>query len=199
MSRWLKSLLSIFALFAFIWVCGLCWFITLIPSQPATDTIATDAIVVLTGGSGRLEHGFELLAAGRAPKLLITGVEDGLTLPALLRKKEYLPFSEHVPANSVTLGYQARSTVGNAEETAEWAARGHIKSIRLVTANYHIPRSVYELHATMPDVLIIPEPVFPSHFAHNAWWQFSGGIRLVLSEYHKYVTAIIVHTLLEES
>ena len=120
-------------------------------------------------------------------------------MPRLLRKKEYHAFAGHIPEGSVTLGYQAHSTLGNAEETAQWVAREHIKSIRLVTGSYHIPRSVYELHEAMPGIVIIPEPVFPSHFAHNEWWQFSASIRLVLSEYHKYVTSMIVHTLLEKS
>ena len=199
MSRLIRFLFTTIMLLFMAWAVGLFWFITLIPSHAAEDTLTTDAIVVLTGGGGRLEHGFELLVAGRAPKLFISGVEDGVTLTSLLRKREYFAFSGHIPEGSVELGYQAHSTLGNAEETAKWAARAQVKSIRLVTGNYHIPRSIYELHATMPDVTIIPEPVFPSYFANNGWWQSASSIRLVMSEYHKYVTTIIVHRLLEKS
>ena len=181
---------------ALLWCAGLLWFITLIPTQPAHDKTNTDAIVALTGGSLRLERGFQLLAEGRAQKMFISGVENGVTLASLLKSKEYRTFAAHIPAGSVSLGYKARSTVGNAEETAQWMAREHVRSIRLVTGSYHIPRSILELHEVAPDVVILPEPVFPGHFDHNAWWQWEGSIRLVISEYHKYVASMLVHTLL---
>jgi uncharacterized SAM-binding protein YcdF (DUF218 family) len=184
---------------ALLWSAGLIWFVTLIPSGPATDTTATDAIVVLTGGSLRLDRGFELLTQGRAQKMFVSGVEDGVTLASLLRSREYHVFADHIPPGGVTLGYRARSTVGNAEETAQWVAREGVRSIRLVTGNYHIPRSVYELREAMPGIAIIPDPVFPGHFANNGWWQSTGNIRLVISEYHKFVASVIVHTLLDKS
>jgi uncharacterized SAM-binding protein YcdF (DUF218 family) len=183
-------------LFALFWSGGLLWFVTLIPTEPAHDQLNTDAIVALTGGSLRLERGFQLLTEGRAKKMFISGVENGVTLASLLKSKEYRAFATHIPEAGVAVGYKARSTVGNAEETAQWMAREHVHSIRLVTGNYHIPRSILELHEVAPDVIIIPEPVFPRHFDHNAWWQWGDSIRLVISEYHKYVASTLVHTLL---
>jgi uncharacterized SAM-binding protein YcdF (DUF218 family) len=185
----------LFALFLLVWCAGLVRFITLIPQTPSTDTTHTDAIVVLTGGGGRLEHGFELLAQGRANRMFISGVEDGLTLASLLRKKDYRQYAAHIAPGSVELGYKARSTVGNALEVAEWVVKNHITSIRIVTANYHIPRSLYELHHTLPDVTVIPDPVFPLR-GGAAGWQFSlTGVRLIVSEYHKYVASICMHHL----
>lgn len=181
---------------ALFWLWGLIWFITLIPTAPAQDNLNTDAIVALTGGSLRVEHAFELLAQGRAQKMFISGVENGVTLNALLKSKEYKAFADHIAPGSVALGYKARSTIGNAEETAQWMVLEHIHSIRLVTGNYHLPRAILELHAVAPDVAIIPEPVFPKHFSHNAWWQWEDSIKLVLSEYHKYVASSLVHALL---
>lgn len=196
MRRTLTYPVIILLLLGVLWSSGLCWFITLIPSEPTQNTDTTDAIVVLTGGSLRLDHGFELLAENRAKKMFISGVEDGVTLNGLLHSKEYRPFANSIPTGSVTLGYWARTTIGNAEETAQWVAREHIKTIRLVTGNYHIPRSTYELREAIPGIIIIPDPVFPTHFAHNEWWQFGGSVWLVISEYHKLMTSIIVHTLL---
>lgn len=196
MKRWMRSLLFVcFVMLAF-WAAGLSWFITLIPSAPASDTITTDAIVVLTGGSLRLDRGFELMSQKRAQKMFVSGVEDGITLASLLRSKEYKAFAPTIIPESVTLGYKARSTIGNAEETAQWVAHEQVKSIRLVTGNYHIPRSVFELREAIPGIAIVIDPVFPSHFAHNGWWQSAGNIRLVISEYHKFVASLIVHTLL---
>jgi uncharacterized SAM-binding protein YcdF (DUF218 family) len=199
MSRWITYPLALLILLTLLWGTGLLWFITLIPSEPATDTATTDAIVVLTGGSLRLDRGFELLAQGRAQKMFVSGVEDGVTLGSLLHNREYRAYTDRIPQGSVTLGHKARSTVGNAEETAQWMAEQHVKSIRLVTGNYHIPRSVLELREAVPGMQIVLEPVFPSHFAHNGWWQSAGNIRLVVSEYHKFVASIIVHTLLVNS
>jgi len=174
-----------------VWCAGLLWFITIIPDEPASDASNVDAIVVLTGGGLRLERGFELLTQGRAPKMFISGVEDGVTLTGLLRNKEYKEFADTIPHGSVTLGHKARSTAGNASEIAEWVARENVKTIRLVTGNYHMPRSVRIIHRAIPDMIIIPEPVFPSHFENNEWWQFLSSIRLVISEYHKYMITLI--------
>jgi uncharacterized SAM-binding protein YcdF (DUF218 family) len=182
---------------ALFWLWGLMWFITLIPTAPTRDSLQADAIVALTGGSLRVEHAFELLAEGKADKLFISGVENGVTLGALLKSKEYKPFADHLPAGSViALGHKARSTIGNAEETGQWMAEEHVHTIRLVTGNYHMPRAILELHEVAPDIAIIAEPVFPKHFSHNAWWQWSDSIKLVLSEYHKYVASSLVHALL---
>ncbi len=196
MGRALITLLRFLVLLALLWAIGLGWFVIQIPMQPSDNTEHTDAIVVLTGGALRLEHGFELLAAQRADRMFISGVEDGVSLPSLLKKKEYHAFEDRINAASITLGYKARSTLGNAEETAEWIAREHIKSIRLVTGNYHIPRSVFELHQTVPDLIIVADPVFPGHFEHNGWWRSGDSVRLVLLEYHKYVASVIGHRLL---
>ncbi len=178
-----------------IWGTGLVGFISLIPYEPVQDNQTTDAIVVLTGGGLRLDRGFQLLAEHRAQKMFISGVEDGITLASILRKKEYHGYAGQISPQDITLGYKARSTVGNAEETAGWIVEHHIKSIRLVTGNYHMPRSELELHYAIPGIVIIPEPVFPGHFEHNEWWQWGDSIKLVLSEYHKYLASILLHLL----
>jgi uncharacterized SAM-binding protein YcdF (DUF218 family) len=186
-----KTVFLLLLFIMLIWGMGLGWFAAIIPDEPASDDIKTDAIVVLTGGGLRLEHGFELLAKGRAPKMFISGVEDGITLSSLLRQKEYSIYAAKIPAGSVELGHEARSTVGNASEIAQWASHNNVSSIRLVTGNYHMPRSINEIHQAAPNLVIIPEPVFPRHFENNEWWQWADSIRLVVSEYNKYLIRII--------
>lgn len=185
-------LLPILVFLILLWSVGLLWFTTLIPGEPSADTQKTDAIVVLTGGALRLEHGFELLVEGRAPILFISGVEDGLTVTKLLEKNEYHEYAAVIPPGSVILGYKARSTIGNAHEVAQWVTENNIKSIRLVTGNYHMPRSLREIQDTAPELTVIPEPVFTKYFEDNEWWKSAKGIRLVISEYHKYVASIIL-------
>jgi len=63
----------------------------------------------------------------------------------------------------------------------------HYTSLRLVTANYHMRRSLLEFSALMPDFTIIPEPVLPGNFQREQWWRHPASRALVLSEYHKYI------------
>ena len=192
----MKRILFILALAAVaLWAYGLACFVARIPKTPSTGTETTDAIVILTGGSLRMEHGLSLLRGQRAGKLFVSGVEGGLTVPELLRSKELRQFETNTPLDRITLGYKAHSTSGNALEVAQWATANHIGSIRLVTGNYHIPRSVMEIHAAIPSLRVIPEPVFPKHFEDNAWWMSADSLRLVISEYHKYLASLLWHRL----
>ena len=60
--------------------------------------------------------------------------------------------------------YAATSTMGNAIETADWIKKSGFNSIILVTANYHMPRSLMLFRHIMPEIRIIPHPVFPIQF-----------------------------------
>lgn len=190
----LKLIFSTLCLIAVLWTAGFGWFVMQIPQQPAQDTQYTEAVVVLTGGSRRLERGLTLLVEGRAPKLFVSGVQEGTPLSTLLGGKEVSDIANKVPQDRVELGYNARSTLQNAEETKTWVLKNRIRSIRLVTGNYHMPRSILLMHELMPDILIIPEPVFPPEFSGN-WWQAEYSLKIALSEYHKYLATLIAHML----
>ena len=126
------------------------------PEQPV------DAIVVLTGGDVRLAEGFALLDRGLAKKLLISGVSNGVDMPALLQTLNGTPQpTQAVLDCCVTLGYDARSTEGNARESLRWLGDNNFTTIRLVTANYHMNRSLLEFRRVMPQITVIPNPVFP--------------------------------------
>lgn len=164
-------------------------FVDDIPTTPVGDSVTTDAIVVLTGGSLRLSYGFELLAKGKADKLFISGVHDEADLNMLM-SEHHAPVSLQKRENiekSITLDYVADNTRKNAIETAKWAKKEGVRSIRLVTANYHLPRSMIEFERAMPDVVIIPDPVFPEKFTLNSWWRDKVSRPLVLSEFFKYI------------
>ena len=60
------------------WVAGLFAFLKLIPEGVDDATQKTDTIVVLTGGSLRLQTGLILLKEGRANKLFVSGVQRGV-------------------------------------------------------------------------------------------------------------------------
>lgn len=193
-----KHILVTVLIIALLWVGGLVVFAINIPGNNVVALteaapVKTDAIVVLTGGAQRLEKGFQLLIDHKAPILFISGVEEGVTLAQILKQKEVANLAELVPQERVELGHVARSTFQNAEETSAWVRQQNIKSIRLVTANYHMPRSLLEMHKAMPDVRIIAEPVFPAEFADGQWFLSENSLLLVLSEYHKFIITYAAH------
>ena len=118
-----------------------------------------DGIVVLTGGAGRIEAGLHLLAAGKAPRLLISGVGNGIELSDVLRRVETDPTL--LELHIITLGHAATNTVGNAAETAAWARHYDLHSVIVVTAGYHMARALAELARVVPGLELRPMPVRP--------------------------------------
>ena len=192
--RWARRLLALFLVLLLMWVIGLVAFVTRIPRHSDTELTATDAAVALTGGSDRLEAGLKLLAAGLAKKLLISGVHkdvDIATLLASLEPEEVSKLTPETIACCIALGYSAEDTRGNALETAVWMRQQKFKSIRLVTAAYHMPRSMLEFHRAMPGVLVLPYPVFPRQVRQEGWWRWPGTTNLLVREYNKYLVALL--------
>jgi len=172
---------------ALFWVLGLFGFAGVIQSiTPDNDTQRTDAIVVLTGGTGRLETGLDLLAGDMAGQMLISGVYSGVELDDLLAMW-HGDAHERDLSCCITLDYTADDTLGNAKETAKWLRESDYSSIRLVTANYHMPRAALLFDNQMPDINIIQHPIRPNGIDLKKWWSSTDGRRLVINEYNKYL------------
>jgi uncharacterized SAM-binding protein YcdF (DUF218 family) len=190
--RFQRYLIVLAGLLAALWFIGLCLFVEHIEALPEppvnADLAASDAIVVLTGGSERFVTGLELLNSGKGKKLFISGVHPGLTLDHLLKSQ---PVAEKLRACCIILGHAAESTMGNAEETQTWMAIENYHSLRLVTANYHMPRSLLIFHAVLPDIAIIPHPVAPDSVKLENWWRHPGTASLLVTEYNKYLFALL--------
>ena len=168
------------------WTGGLLVFATTLDTVVEDQDTVTDAIVVLTGGSERLSRGLALLEAGKARKLFISGVHKGVDLPEVLRQAR--PQASEHPC-CIVLGHAADDTVGNAAETAAWMEAEHFSSLRLVTASYHMRRSLLEFRRAMPQASIIANPVFPDAFKRDQWWRWPGTAHLLATEYTKYLAA----------
>ncbi|HVR68027.1 MAG TPA: YdcF family protein [Verrucomicrobiae bacterium] len=192
--RWLMRVgVPLFAA-AIAWLLGLVLFAETIPTHPSDDRTEADAIVVLTGGSDRLKEGLQLLAKGEGKQLLISGVHANTDIPALLQTANLaadLQPSTAAIACCITVGYEAGDTTGNALESARWMAERDLHSLRLVTADYHMPRSLLEFHAAMPDVKILPHPVFPETVKRDQWYLWPGTTSLIIREYHKFLLATL--------
>lgn len=169
-----------------VWGFGLIRYAASIPSELQDDGGSTDAIVVLTGGSGRLSTGLELLAKKRAHKLFVSGVYQGVDVAKLLALSQQAP--EELRC-CVEIGHSADNTAGNATETAAWARRNGSKSLRIVTSSYHMPRSLLELRHALPGVTLVSHPIFSVNVKQERWWVWPGTASLIMSEYNKYLLA----------
>ena len=170
------------------WIVGLLAFVDTARTPPADPGRPTDAVVVLTGGSERVATGFRLLTEGVSDRLFISGVFEDTRLSDLLATAGLT--DDSVPPDAVTLGRVARDTRGNAREVAAWVAANRIGSVRLVTANYHMPRALLELRTTLPSLAIVPHPVTPGMVRLEAWWRWPGTASLIVTEYTKYLVAL---------
>ena len=125
---------------ALVYLLGYAVFAGLLP-RPADDR-RTDAIVVLTGGPKRIERGLDLLARGRASRMLVSGVA---------RTVRPVELAEQYPARGalftccIDLGRESVDTRSNADEVARWVKKRGFRSVRLVTTDWHMPRARFEL------------------------------------------------------
>lgn len=181
---WRFRVLILFFLFC-AWFIGLVLFSQRIVSS-APDVGSTDGLVVLTGGSQRIEVAGSLLRQMPTGRMLVTGVDRSVDRPTLLSRLGALSEAEKA---RVDLGYAAEDTVGNALESAGWAVANGYRSLRIVTAAYHMPRSLAEFHHVMPDIEILSHPVFPERVAFDNWWRSPGTATLMATEWTKYIFA----------
>jgi uncharacterized SAM-binding protein YcdF (DUF218 family) len=185
--RWLLPPVLLVIAAGVLLAAGFLWFAATMPVTVADPTTPTDAVVVLTGGRQRIDGGLALLADGKAKKVFVSGVNPVVDLPEILR---IAPKAPRWVECCIVLGHTADNTVGNAEETAEWMRREGYRSLRLVTAAYHMRRSLLEFRRAMPEIEILPNPVFPENVKAR-WWAWPGTAALVATEYGKYLGALI--------
>jgi len=169
-----------------LWFGGFLYFALTLPG-PMEDAAETDGIVVLTGGANRLDAGLDLLIRGQARMLLISGVDRQTTAAHLQARSSAAPEKF---ACCVAIGHEAQDTSGNAVEASLWAKRNGFRSLRIVTAGYHMPRSLLLFRAQMPDIEILSHPVFPEHVKQDDWWRWPGTAKLLAVEYNKYLWSL---------
>lgn len=150
------------------------------------STRRADAIVVLTGGAARIEAGAKLLTAARGRRLLISGVNTKIGRDEIQRLTR---LGDSAFTCCVDLGYTAQDTAGNADETMAWARDNHFRSLIIVTASYHMPRSLAEIARKLPDVTLVPHPVLPKGWREGPWYLNARALRVLAGEYVKFLSA----------
>jgi uncharacterized SAM-binding protein YcdF (DUF218 family) len=168
----IRALFRLIALALIAYALGYALFAVTLP-RPAGDE-RTDAVVVLTGGSGRLERGFDTLKRGLAGRLLISGVDRRVKPHELALAYGVEP---RLMACCVTLERDSFDTRSNADEVARWVERRRVRSIRLVTNDLHMPRARYELRKQAGDGLAIVTDAVAT----------DPGAQPIFIEYNKYL------------
>lgn len=177
---------TVFAFIAGLYVGGFFVFIWSLPPTPAR-AVHADGIVALTGGDSRLDAAAALLEEGAGRRLLISGVHPTITKSDLKRLV-------HGGARfdcCADLGFNATSTHGNAAEAAAWTHNHGYRSLIVVTANYHMPRSIHEFAVQMPGVRLYPYPVQQDDVDVGTWWNDAHTFRVLHLEYAKYLGSLV--------
>jgi uncharacterized SAM-binding protein YcdF (DUF218 family) len=164
------------ALLVLAWLLGFGWFALALPLAQGGGK--SDAVVVLTGGGGRIQRGLAALETGWAPRLFVSGVDREV------RPREFAA-EYRVPTRLMTccvaLGFQSFDTRSNAEEVADWLAKNKRKSVRLVTSDWHMRRAALELERRLPEGFPIIRDAVPTQPT----------FRILFLEYHKLLAAYV--------
>lgn len=154
------------------WLLGFAWFAIALPRPHEGGK--TDAVVVLTGGEGRIGRGLEMLEKGHARRLLVSGVDREV------RHREFqaeYKVPERLMRCCVTLDFDSVDTRSNAREAARWIAGNGFRSVRLVTTDWHMRRAAFELSRLTPDSVTVIRDAVPSQPT----------FRILFLEYHKLI------------
>ena len=151
------------------------------------EVAAADGIIVLTGGQARLDAALALLEAGKGRRLLISGVH-----PAADRESLRIATGGDARLFNccVDIDHAALDTVGNAEESAKWMQNNHFERVIVVTNNYHMPRSLLEMHRLAETVTLEPYPVVNTRLDQGGWLTKPAAVRVIFTEYAKYIAAL---------
>lgn len=166
----------VISLILIAWAVGFLVFAVTLPRPAAAQR--SDAVVVLTGGAGRIDRGVEALHKGWAKRMLVSGVD------AQVKSGEFAAQFRLTKAEMeccVTLGYAATDTVSNAEETAQWVRDNGYRSLRLVTSDWHMRRAHSGLRKALPAGVTMIDDAVPT----------KPSLRILMVEYHKLLVRSI--------
>jgi len=142
--------------------------------RPAKADLTTDAVVVITGGPGRIEHAMDVLAEGKAKRMLVSGTDPSVTKKDLA---DVLGGRTRLIRCCVDLGSESVDTRSNAEETQRWLARRKYKSLRLITSDWHMRRASYEFERVLGGKYKLVKDAVRTE----------PGFKILFAEYNKYL------------
>ena len=162
------------AMVLLLYLLGFVLFTVTLGKPAAADAAPTDAIVVLTGGPGRIEHAVAALKARKGKRLLVSGTDPAVTKKDLIRRLG--GFGSLINC-CVDLGSESFDTRSNAEEASRWLAKHRYRSFRLVTSDWHMRRARYDFRGVLGDTYaLVPDAV-----------RSKPNFMTLFGEYNKYV------------
>jgi len=178
-TSWFRMLYRMLFYFGIAWLLGFGFFFFQMPSpsDPSDKSFDTEAYVVLTGGGGRIDAGLSLLKTHPERKMLISGVNP------IVEEAEIADLSGIEPALfdcCIDLDRLAKNTAGNAYLSEQWIRENKLKTITIVTADYHIQRSLILFKEAIPDKEIVAFSV-----------KTEPPLGYLLREYHKYLFTVL--------
>ena len=156
------------------WALGFVWFAIALPGPAGAER--TDGIIVPTGGSGRIDRGLEALRQGWSRRMLVSGVDPEVKPGEFAAHYRVTP---ELMACCVTLGFESVDTRSNATEAARWIAAGKLRSVRLVTTDWHMRRAAGELANTAPEGTVVVRDAIASQ----------PSLFILFLEYHKLLAS----------
>lgn len=161
---------------ALIYAAGFIVFAVTLPGE--AGQVKTDAVLVPTGGPGRIARGLQVLRNGDAKRLFVSGVDPEVKPAEFAREFGARPREMRC---CVTLGFLAVDTRSNAGEAAQWLASNDVRSVRLVTTDWHMRRAAAELNRSLPPTVTVIEDAVPSDPA----------LGQLFLEYNKLLAAVV--------
>lgn len=152
------------------------WFAVTLPGP--LGHAETDAVLVPTGGAGRIARGLQVLRDGDAARMFVSGVD-----PEVKPREFAREFGVRAAEMEccVTLGFLAVDTRTNAGEAAQWMTTNDIRTVRLVTTDWHMRRAAAELRHSIPADVAVLEDGVPSDPA----------LGQLFLEYNKLLAALV--------
>lgn len=172
-----------------LWVLGFANFMLANASRQSALPSATArlGIVVLTGGTDRLQWGMNALSEGLGQRLFISGVNEVTTRGEI---RNLISDPDDLFECCVELDYAAHNTVANAAEAVRWAEGHGFDGLLIVTSYYHMPRTLLEFRTRAPELTVYPLAVEPEGYDANNWW-YPNTFRILAWEYTKYELALM--------
>lgn len=160
----IRRLLSLIVL---CWMLGFIVFAVTLPKAadgPSGNSGPTgappgSAVIVLTGGEGRIARGLEVLRRGWAGQMLVSGVDPEVKPGEFAARYSVAP---GLMQCCITLGSESVDTRSNAQESLRWVDDNRIASVRLVTSDWHMRRAYWELRRVLPARVAVIEDAVPT-------------------------------------
>ncbi len=159
------------------------------------DAAKIDVVLCLAGGKGRIPAAVELWqklksirASGQAPVLFLSGVGLHANEETLIEQGIAKEVVRSMRKEEVVFENVSTNTFENAEIFTSFQRQKQWKNVVLVTAGYHMRRSLDILRKTIgTDVNIYSYTVGAENFDRNGWHRDPYAVRVTMIEYIKWL------------